>query len=122
MQPGQISIRTTKHTDVAVVAVSGDVDMLTAPALQDSINEILDDALTGLVIDLTDVQFLASVGLQVLAETHEKVRYSMRFAVVAANRATERPIQLTGLDEVLTVFPTLTDALDATRVDAVARN
>lgn len=56
---------------------------------------------------------MASVGLRILAATQEKVSKSVQVAVVASNPATSRPMQLTGLDKVLSLYPTLDDALTA---------
>jgi anti-anti-sigma regulatory factor len=57
------------------------------------------------------VTFLASVGLQILVATHEKVSPSARYAVVASGPVTARPIQLTRLDDVFPLHATLDDAL-----------
>ena len=69
----------------------------------------------GVVIDLTAVTFLASVGLRILAETHERLGGSRRFAVVATGPVTARPIQLTRLDEFLALYPSVEAALTGLR-------
>jgi anti-anti-sigma factor len=56
---------------------------------------------------------MASVGLRILVATHEKVSKSAQVAVVANNPAASRPIQLTGLDKVISLYPTLDEALIA---------
>jgi anti-anti-sigma factor len=66
-----------------------------------------------LVVDLSGVGFLASAGLQSLVATHERVSKDAGFAVVADGPATSRPIQLTGLDQVLNLYPTMAQALAA---------
>jgi anti-sigma B factor antagonist len=98
---------------VAVLKVDGDIDLATVPALEAAIEEALIPRPTGLIIDLTAVGFLASAGLQALVATHNNVSETARFAVVANSAATSRPIQLTGLDQVFDLFPTLDDALAA---------
>ena len=52
---------------VTVLAVGGEIDMVTAPRLEKAIDDVLADDPPALVIDLTEVTFLASVGLQLLA-------------------------------------------------------
>ena len=98
---------------VAVLKVDGDIDLATVPALEAAIEEALIPRPTGLVIDLTAVGFLASAGLQALVATHNNVSETAQFAVVANSAATSRPIQLTGLDQVFDLFPTLDEALAA---------
>ena len=98
---------------IAVLRVDGDIDLATVPTLEAAIENALTSKPTGLVIDLTDVGFLASAGLQALVATHNTVSESARFAVVANSAATSRPIQLTGLDQIFDLFPTLDEALTA---------
>jgi anti-sigma B factor antagonist len=98
---------------IAVLRVDGDIDLATVPTLEAAIENALTSKPTGLVIDLTDVGFLASAGLQALVATHNNVSESARFAVVANSAATSRPIQLTGLDQIFDLFPTLDEALTA---------
>jgi anti-anti-sigma factor len=117
-----ISTSVTRHNGVAVLAVSGEVDLSTAPAFEAAIAEALDPAPTALVVDLSGVDFLASAGLQTLVATQERVSKDTgdtkdtkptAFAVVANGPATSRPIQLTGLDEILSLYPSMAEAMAA---------
>jgi anti-sigma B factor antagonist len=98
---------------VAVVSIGGEIDLSTAPAFEAAINGALDEDPPVLVIELSDVSFMASVGLRILVATHEKISKSAQVAVVANNPAASRPIQLTGLDKVISLYPTLDEALIA---------
>jgi anti-sigma B factor antagonist len=98
---------------VAVISIGGEIDLSTAPAFEAAIAGALDDDPPVLVIELSEVRFMASVGLRILAAAHEKVSKSARVAIVANNPATSRPMQLTGLDKVIRLYPTLDDALTA---------
>lgn len=97
--------------EVAVVSIGGEIDLSTAPAFEAAIAAALDEDPPILVVELSDVTFMASAGLRVLAAAQEKVGKSAQFAVVASNPATNRPLQLTGLDKVISLYPTLDDAL-----------
>src|SRR4051812_41600968 len=68
-----ISTAVERRDDVTVLTVDGVVDLATAPALEDLLAELVDEAPAGLVMDLTAVAFMASVGLRILAETHERL-------------------------------------------------
>jgi anti-sigma B factor antagonist len=98
---------------VAVVSIGGEIDLSTAPAFEAAITGALDEDPPVLVIELSEVSFMASVGLRILVATHEKVSKSAQVAVVANNPAASRPIQLTGLDKVISLYPTLDEALIA---------
>ena len=59
--------------EVAIVAASGVVDMLTAPQLEDGpAGRAREEARGHLVVDLTDVEFLASAGMGVLVAAHDE--------------------------------------------------
>ena len=98
---------------VAVVSIGGEIDLSTAPAFEAVIAEALEEDPPVLVIELSEVTFMASVGLRILAATQEKVGKSIQLAVVADNAAASRPMQLTGLDNVISLYPTLDEALTA---------
>jgi anti-anti-sigma factor len=101
-----------QHIDgIAVLAVGGVVDLATAATLEEVVAGLVDERPVALIIDLSEVTFLASVGLQILVATHEKVSGSARYAVVASGPVTARPIQLTRLDDVFPLHTTLDDAL-----------
>jgi anti-sigma B factor antagonist len=96
---------------IAVLTVGGEIDLVTAPALEEAISGVVATGPAALVVDLSAVDFLASAGLKLLAATHEKMGESAQFAVVARGPTTRRPIHLTGLDKTFSVYPTLDDAL-----------
>lgn len=108
-----ISTSVERRDGVTVLLVDGVVDLATSPPLEDLIGELIDESPKALVIDLTAVSFLASVGLRILAETHERVGGTGKFAVVATGPVTARPIQLTKLDEFLALYPTVEEAVTA---------
>ncbi|QZT55863.1 STAS domain-containing protein [Mycolicibacterium austroafricanum] len=96
---------------VLVVAAVGAVDMLTAPQLQEAINAALDRQPTGVVVDLTAVDFLGSAGMQVLMTTRRQLEGTVKFAVVADGPATSRPLKVTGIADYVDLFSTLDVAL-----------
>jgi anti-sigma B factor antagonist len=101
-----------------VVAVGGEIDLSTAPAFEAAVATALNEEPSVLVIDLSDVTFMASVGLRILVATQEELRKSVQVAVVANNPATSRPIQMTGLDEIISLHLTLDDALASAKRNA----
>ena len=98
---------------VAIVAVSGVVDMLTSPQLESAIDRALAQNPTGIVIDFTDVEFLASAGMGVLVAAHDKAGSDVAFSVVAEGPATSRPLKLVGIAEIVSLYPSLDEALAA---------
>ncbi|WP_163891164.1 STAS domain-containing protein [Mycolicibacterium hippocampi] len=98
---------------VAVVSVSGVVDMLTSPQLETAIDSALGQRPAGVVIDFTEVEFLASAGMGVLVAAHDKAGSEVSFSVVADGPATSRPLKLVGIADIVSLFPNLDEALAA---------
>ena len=96
---------------VVVVAATGAVDMLTAPQFQEVVTTAVARRPAGLIIDLTEVDFLASAGMQVLMTTRKQLDPAVRFAVVADGPATSRPLKITGVADYIDLFSTLEVAL-----------
>jgi anti-sigma B factor antagonist len=97
---------------IVVLSVSDEVDMLSAPQLADAICGALGKDPAGLVVDLTEVNFLASVGMSILVAAQQAAdAMSVPFGIVAEGAATSRPIKLLGIDAILVLYPTLSDAL-----------
>jgi len=91
--------------------VDGVVDMLTAPQLERAVRVALDQKPAGLVIDFTDVDFLASAGMGVIVAVHEEIGSEMRFCIVADGPATSRPLKLVGIADIMPLHATLDEAL-----------
>jgi anti-sigma B factor antagonist len=98
---------------VVVVSVSGVVDMLTAPTLEQAIRTALDQNPTGLIVDFTEVEFLASAGMGILVATHDEATPDVGFCVVADGPATSRPLKLVGIADMIPLYATLDEALAA---------
>jgi anti-sigma B factor antagonist len=112
-EAGPITTSVAHRDGVAVVSVGGEIDLSTAQAFEAVISDALSEDPPALVIELSGVSFMASVGLRVLAATREKVGKALPLAVVADGPAAGRPIKLTGLDNIISLYPTLDQALTA---------
>lgn len=94
-----------------MVAVSGVVDMLTSPQLETAIDTALGKSPAAVVIDFTDVEFLASAGMGVLVAAHDKAGSDVAISVVADGPATSRPLKLVGIADIVSLYPSLDEAL-----------
>jgi anti-sigma B factor antagonist len=85
------------------VIAAGEIDASTAPALRDQLTALLDDLAEDITVDLEAVTFLDSAGLCVLAAAHRRAgEQGGHLRVVASGRAVVRPLQITGLWDLLT--------------------
>jgi anti-sigma B factor antagonist len=101
--------------EVAIVAASGVVDMLTAPQLETALRAALAKKPAHLVVDLTEVEFLASAGMGVLVAAHDEAGTATRLCVVAEGPATSRPLKLVGIADIVPLFATLDEAVASLR-------
>lgn len=112
-QPG-ISVGALQIGDIVVVQVRGEVDMGTVGVLQTEVTARLDARPTGFVLDLSGVEFFASVGLSLLAQVRQRAaRDNVTFAVVAWQSHVLRSLEVNGMNRVLPLFQALTQALAA---------
>jgi anti-sigma B factor antagonist len=105
------SLTSTWVGRVVVVTAKGTIDVLTAPRLTEAVDAALVEAPSGLIVDLSEVEFLASAGMSVLIEAHEKTSGSAGFGVVAAGPVTSRPMRLVGIHEIVAMYETLDSAI-----------
>ncbi|KRD06107.1 anti-anti-sigma factor [Mycobacterium sp. Root265] len=103
--------------DVVVVAITGTLDVLSAPDLETRVKATATGSPAGVIVDLSAVDFLGSSGMGVLVTAHSDLTPAIRFALVADGPATSRPLKLIGIADIIDVFPTLDEALTALSAD-----
>ncbi|GAY16250.1 STAS domain-containing protein [Mycobacterium sp. shizuoka-1] len=96
-----------------VISAAGVVDMLTSPQLETSIATSLTKNPANIIVDMTDVDFLASAGMGVLVAARDKAPAEVGFGVVASGPATSRPLKLVGLADIIGLYATLEEARTA---------
>jgi anti-anti-sigma factor len=96
--------------DVALLRVSGALDLALAPKLAQLVDRALRREPALVVVDLTDVDFLASAGMATLVRVHRQSPPA-RLHVVADSPITMRPLEMTRLTDELVVYSTLAAAL-----------
>ena len=102
---------------VAVARLSGDVDISRAVALRAELMRAISNQEFGLVLDMRDVAYLDSAGVNVLFELAERLasRQQQLMAVVPDNALIERVIALVNLRSVMPTHPTVDEAVAAVR-------
>ena len=100
----------TLHT----VSVSGELDQSTAPQLRDALAGVLGDQAGGVLVDLSDCNFIDSTGLSLLVETKRQLSEDeRRFGVCCADVDVRRLLELTGIDQAVGLFDTRDEAAAA---------
>lgn len=98
----------------SVLAVRGEVDLHSAPQLQDRLLQVIDKPFVGrrsVVVDLTGVSFLDSTGLGVLVTArNEAERAGTALGLVCTSDRMLKLFRITGLDGVFEIYPSLPGA------------
>lgn len=96
----------------SVIRLTGEIDMLTTPALRAKVNEELQGGPSVLILDMLSVEFLGSSGLALLVEALDESRNrDVSLRLVANSRPVSRPLQATGLTDLFALYPSVEDAL-----------
>lgn len=96
----------------SIVEVGGEVDVATAPRLREQLISLVGDGRYRIVVSLEAVDFIDSTGLGVLISGLKRVRtHGGEFAVVCNEPRIMKVFEITGLDTVFNVVPTLDAAL-----------
>jgi anti-sigma B factor antagonist len=94
-----------------VVAVSGDVDVHSAPELRDCVTTLFDDGERSVIVDLADVSFLDSTGLGALVTARTTAgAVGGTLPLVCVQERILRLFTITGLDDVFEMFATVDDS------------
>jgi anti-sigma B factor antagonist len=89
---------------VHVIAVGGELDMGASPDLRGTIDGALESGVSLLVMDLTELTFIDSTGISTLVAAFRRLSESGgSLELVCSDRNVLRVLELTGLDEVLSI-------------------
>ena len=95
-----------------VLEVRGRVDSLTAPALQDQLTRALQTPDTGVIVDLTRVEYLSSAGLRALLVAMQQAqKVHGKLVLHGLNERVREVFEISGFISILTVCTSRDDAL-----------
>lgn len=108
----EITVAQTSAGNVPVVAVTGEVDVYSAPALKDKITELLESGQHTLIVDLSGVGFLDSTGLGALVEARAATtEVGGALPLVCSQERILKLFTITGLDGVFAIHSSVSDAV-----------
>ena len=105
--------------DTHVVAVSGEIDLFTAPEFKHRMSAPIDSGRSHLIVDLSQTTFIDSSSLGVLIGAHRRLKLrGGSLTIVCDNEAIIKTFRITGLDGVFTLVSSIDDTLDGDAVGA----
>jgi anti-sigma B factor antagonist len=96
-----------------LVALTGEVDLYTAPELKQELLRLVDEGARRIIVDLTDTTFIDSTVLSVLLSTVKRLRPSGgQLGIVCSDRNIRKIFEITLLDRVFPLFASRDEAID----------
>jgi anti-sigma B factor antagonist len=108
----EVSVSQKATDDIPVVAVSGEVDVYSAPELKERLTKLLESGARSVVVDLSDVAFLDSTGLGALVEARAATSEAGgSLPIVCSHERILKLFTITGLDGVFSIHGSVDEAL-----------
>jgi anti-anti-sigma factor len=99
-----------------VVSVSGELDLATAPALENALLAVPESATGAVIVDLARCTFIDLRGLRVLLAAWERLaRLHRPLALVVRSPNLMRVFQVTRVDSQFAIYPSLAAAAEGSR-------
>ncbi|WP_170176173.1 STAS domain-containing protein [Lentzea flaviverrucosa] len=109
-----LTVRAAEVAGLVVIAVEGEIDVDTADDVLDAVRLGFVSAGPALIADLTLVSFFGSTGISTLISAHELAEENgKKLHIVAPQRAVRRPLQVTGVADVLSLYDSVEEAVSA---------
>lgn len=91
-----------KEGTILTMKVSGRLDTMTAPQLENEITGHL-DGITEFIMDFSDLEYISSAGLRVLLVTTKMMKGKGRFVIRNINETVKEIFEVTGFMDILNV-------------------
>jgi anti-sigma B factor antagonist len=99
--PGEFTYTAQRRDDTVVLALHGELDLATAPDLEEAADEVLASSCTHFVIDLRDLDFLDSSGMRAFLRIQAKLGAGVGLELIRGPQQVQRVFELAGLTAAL---------------------
>ncbi|MFD5086285.1 STAS domain-containing protein [Kitasatospora sp. NPDC058406] len=114
LEPGVLMVAARREGSVLIVALAGELDHTSADGLRTALAAPPEGGLTRIVVDLTDLRFCDSTGLNTLLRARpEAERAGLRLELAGPRGVVARLFEITGVNSVLRIHPGLDAAMGA---------
>lgn len=112
MSSSPFEVTVQQHAGAVQVSMIGELDISTAPRLEDELRRVEAERPGLIVLDLKQLTFMDSTGLRLLITADARARQDARqLAIVKGNEMVQRVLRLTRLDERLNIVDDASTAL-----------
>lgn len=106
---------------IRVFTVHGELDMNTAPELEQALETALEDEEAAVMLDLSDCEFIDSTGIALIVRTWQRLDRDAgnggkgKFILCCVNHQVRRLLKITGVESSISLHEQRDAALDALR-------
>ena len=97
-----MNLTVTSENKAYTIAVSGRIDTLTAPEVEEKFREIENDA-DKVIFDMREVEYISSAGMRVIVAAHRAMLPKNGLVLRGLTKNVSTIISLTGFNKVLTI-------------------
>ena len=97
-----MTIEIKKNAEETIIEINGRLDAITAPELDKTINEDIDDT-KNLVLDVKGMEYIASAGLRVLLAAQKKMNKLGSMKVINVCEEVMEVFEITGFTDILVI-------------------
>ncbi len=99
---------------VAVLSLSGRLDAMTVPSIEQQLLQAAAHRRPGLVLDLSGLDYTSSAGLRLLLRTAKQARAAgVRIALAALRPTVGEVLAVSGFSSIIDSYPTRAEAVEA---------
>ena len=111
-----IDLESIKGTPIVALRCHGDIDAHTCAKLDNAMKGVLDEGVSRIIVDLTDVPYMASRGLGVMIAARKQIEDAGgALALLNPNESVTAAIEVLGFDSVFEIASTEQAAVEAVR-------
>ena len=97
-----MNIEVRRNSEEIIIEVAGRLDTTTAPTLDKTINENINDE-KNLILDLKELKYISSAGLRVLLSAQKKMQYIGSMKVINVCSEIMEIFEMTGFADILSI-------------------
>jgi anti-sigma B factor antagonist len=92
------TVQLQPRSDVALITVSGELDIASAPELEQTLEQIRPELTTLVIVDLRELEFMDSTGLSIIVRAHQRLAESgCELTLIKGQPQVQRLLDLTGV-------------------------
>ena len=97
-----MTIKEERNNNSATLIIEGRLDTTTAPTLEKTIDEILEDV-TELILDMNQLTYVSSAGLRVLLSTQKRMNKIGMMKLIGVCEEVMEVFEMTGFVDILNI-------------------